>query len=85
MSVLLVVGKKARARTRAGRERMTRIRVLSDGEPDNFVVVDENGDLIEGVIDVDIHIERGKKPTAKVTLDGLELDVRAEIKRLTET
>lgn len=57
-------------------------RVLSDGTPDNCVLVDEDGNIVEGVIDIDIRIERGKAPIARVTLDGLEVDVRAEIKRL---
>ncbi len=59
-----------------------KLRVLSDGTADNCVVVDQDGDIVEGVIDIHITIERGHVPVARITLDGVDVDVRAEIKNL---
>lgn len=62
---------------------MSRCRLLGDGSADNWVLIDENGEIVEGVVSVEVKVERGKEPRATVVLDGLEMDVRAEIRRLT--
>lgn len=62
-----------------------RLRVLGDGTPGNWVVVDDRGELVEGVEAIEVTFERGKAPVGVIRIDGIGVDVLAEIRRLTNS
>lgn len=61
-----------------------RLRVIGDGTKDNWIVVDDRGDIVEGVTHVEVTCERGKGTVGVIRIDGIGCDVLAEIRRLTE-
>ena len=60
------------------------LRIIGDGSPDNWVVVDDRGEIVEGVVDVEVRLERGKGAVGTIRMDGIGVDVLAEIRRMTE-
>jgi len=62
-----------------------KLRILSDGSAENSVVVDdETGNIVEGVGDIQIFIEEGKPPKGTIVFIGISVDVRAEIRHMTD-
>ena len=62
-----------------------KLRILSDGSAENSVVVDdETGNIVEGVGDIQILIEEGKPPKGTIVFIGISVDVRAEIRHMTD-
>jgi len=61
-----------------------KIRIVSEGHGTTTKVLDENGEVLENITGIEIKpIEAGKSIQVVLTIDGVELDIAADIEGAT--
>lgn len=63
-------------------DKFKKLKIISEGLPHTAKVIDEDGNVIEGITNVEIELNATSLPKAIITIEGIVLDIEIPEKQI---